>query len=228
MGSTRKLEINLGETVKEMKFIPLSPVEAKPTNIASNPDDICPMSVSNAVEVMTTSPSQNEEIHSNHSILPKKDPPEDKTTAVIAVMRGKPKDGYHRHCSNKHYKQTLVQVLLESGSDSNLVFVNKDKPMLLPSLRRLVPQSWNTSNGMFQTKHKARMIELNFFEYSSKRFLVEPDVVEYSENNRPHYDLILGTKTMKKLGNILDIKAKMITIDEVILPNAKHQSSARC
>jgi hypothetical protein len=46
---------------------------------------------------MLTSSSQPEEIHSNHSILPKKDPPEGKTTAIIAVMRGKPKDGYHHH-----------------------------------------------------------------------------------------------------------------------------------
>jgi hypothetical protein len=70
-------------------------------------------------------------------------------------MRGKPKDGHHRHHSNKHFKQKLVRVLLDSGSDGDLVFVNKDKSMLLPSLKRLVPQSWNTSNGMFQTKRKA-------------------------------------------------------------------------
>jgi hypothetical protein len=134
-------------------------------------------------------------------------------------MRGKPKDDYHHHCSNKHYKQKLVRVLLDSGSDSNLVFVNKDKPMLLPSSKRLVPQSWNTLNGMFQTKRKAR-IELNFFKYSSdsKRFFAEPDVVEYRENNRPQYDLILGTDTMKVLGIVLDFKAKTMTVDEVILP----------
>jgi hypothetical protein len=77
-------------------------------------------------------------------------------------MRGKPKDGYHRHHSNKHYKQKLVQVLLDSGSDGDLIFVNKDKPMLFPYSKRLLPQTWNTSNGMFQTKPKAR-IELNFF-----------------------------------------------------------------
>jgi hypothetical protein len=76
-------------------------------------------------------------------------------------------------------KQKLVQVLLDSGSDEDLVFINKDKPMLLPSSKRLVPQLWNTLNGMFQTKHKAG-IELNFFKYSdSKRYLVEPDIVEY-------------------------------------------------
>jgi hypothetical protein len=76
-------------------------------------------------------------------------PSEGKNTAVIAVMRGKPKDDYHRHRSNKHYKQNLVQVLLENGSDINLVFVGKDKPILLPYSKRLVPQLWNTLNGIF-------------------------------------------------------------------------------
>ncbi len=119
-----------------------------------------------------------------------------------------------------------MRVLLDSGSDGDLVFVDKDKPMLLPSSKRLVPQSWNTLNGMFQTKHKVE-IELNFFEYSnSKRYLAEPDIVEYDKSNRPQYDLILGVKTMKKYGIILDFKDKMITVDEVKLPNVKDQLSA--
>jgi hypothetical protein len=121
-----------------------------------------------------------------------------------------------------------VRVLLDSGSDGNLVFVDKDKPMLLPSLKRLAPQSWNTCNGMFQTKCKAE-IELNFFEYSnSKRYLADPDIVKY-DNNKPQYDLILGGKTMKKYGIILEFKDKMITVDEVKLPmqniNYLHGSS---
>jgi hypothetical protein len=108
-------------------------------------------------------------------------------------MRGTPKPGHHRQCSNKHYKQKLVRVLLDSGSD------------LLPSSKRLVPQSWNTSNGMFQTKHKAE-IELNFFEYSdSKKYLAEPDIVKYDKNNKPQYNLILGVKTMKKYGIIFGL-----------------------
>jgi hypothetical protein len=118
-----------------------------------------------------TSSSQKEGILKKKSILPNKDPPEGMTTAVVAVMRGRPKHNQHRQCSNKHYKQKLVRVLLDPGSDGNLIFVDKDKPMLLPSSKRLVPLSWNTSNGMIQTKRKAE-IELNFFEYSnSKRYL---------------------------------------------------------
>jgi hypothetical protein len=133
-------------------------------------------------------------------------------------MRGRPRHGNHRQRSNKHYKQKLVRVLLDSGSDSNLIFLDKDKPMLLPSSKKLVPQLWNILNGMFQTKRKAE-IGLNFFEYSnSKRYLAKPDIVEYDKNYKPQYDLILGVKTMKKYGIILDFKDKMTTVDEVKLP----------
>ncbi len=90
--------------------------------------------------------------------------------------------------------------------------------MLLLYLKRLVPQSWNTLNGIFQTWRKAR-VELNFFEYSdSKRYHVEPDVVKYNEINKPQYDLILGTVSMKEFGIILNFRDKMISIDETILP----------
>jgi hypothetical protein len=52
----------------------------------------------------------------------------------------------------------------------------------------------------------------------SKRYLAEPDIVEYDKSNRPQYDLILGVKTLKKYGIIVDFKDKMITVDEVKLP----------
>jgi hypothetical protein len=107
---------------------------------------------------MITSSTKSKEIRVNYSTPITKNPPEDKTTAVVAVMRGNLKHYYHRHCSNKHYKKKIVRVLLDSGSDGDLVFVNKDKPSLLPYSKRLVPQSWNTLNGIFQTKHKARAV----------------------------------------------------------------------
>jgi hypothetical protein len=113
-------------------------------------------------------------------------------------MRGNSKHGYHHHRSNKHYKKKIVQVLLDSDSDGDLFFVNKDKPMLLPYSKRLVPQSWNTLNAIFQTKRKAK-VELNFFDYSdSKRYYSEPGVVEYRKDSKPQYDLILGNETMKE------------------------------
>ena len=167
---------------------------------------------------MLTSPSQSKDVHDNNSTPTTSNSPEGNTTAEIAVMRGNPKDGHTRQCSNKHCKQKIVRVLLDSDSNGNLIFVNKDKQMLPSYLKRLVPQLWNTLNGIFQTRRKARM-ELNFFEYSdSKRYHVEPDVVEYDKDNKPQYDLLLGTVTMKEFSIILNFRDKMITMDEIILP----------
>ncbi len=174
--------------------------------------------LSNADDVMLMSPSKSKDVHNNNDTPIASNPPEDKTTAVIAVMRGNPKDGYTCLRINKHCKHRMVQVLLDSGSDGDLIFVNKDKPMLLPYSKRLVPQLWNTLNGIFQMWRKAR-VELNFFGYSnSKRFHMDPNVVEYNKDNKPQYDLILGTETMKELGIILNFRDRMITIDEIILP----------
>jgi hypothetical protein len=56
-------------------------------------------------------------------------PPEGKITAAVAVMRGKSKDGYHRHHSNKHYnykERIIVWVKLGSESDGGLIFASKD------------------------------------------------------------------------------------------------------
>jgi hypothetical protein len=147
LGSIRKVVINLEETIKKTKFTPPSPMKATPNTVASNTNDMCQTSVSNTDDVTVTSSNQKEGVNIDYSTPMNKDPPEGKTSADIAVMRGKPKDGYHCHCSNKHYRQTLVWVLLDSGSDGDLVFASKVKPMLLPYSKKLVPQLWNTSNG---------------------------------------------------------------------------------
>jgi hypothetical protein len=61
------------------------------------------------------------------------------------------------------------------------MFHRKGAHMHFPNSTRQVPMSWNTSNGVFNTKRRGS-IYLNFFEYSkSKAFLAEPDIVEYDE-----------------------------------------------
>ncbi len=177
MGSTRKV-IKLGETVKNTSYTPPSLIKATPTFIASDSNDVSTASVSKAGDVMMTSSDQTSKLLKKKNVTPNKDPPEGKTTTIVAVMRGRPKHSHHHQRSNKHNKRKLVQVLLDSGSDGDLIFVDKDRPMLLPTMKRLVPQSWNTLSGKFQTTEKAE-IELNFFEYSnSKRYLAAPDIVE--------------------------------------------------
>ncbi len=96
------------------------------------------MMFSDADEVTVTSSSQSEEIHNNHSTPITS---EGSTMAVVAVMRGSPKDGYTRQRSNKHCKQNIMRFLLDSGSNGDLIFVNKDKPILLPYSKKLVPWS---------------------------------------------------------------------------------------
>ncbi len=78
-------------------------MKATPTTIASNSNDVSTTSVSNASDVMMMSSSQNKELLNTNSILPTKDPPDGKTTAIRAVMRGKPKDGHHCHRSDKYF-----------------------------------------------------------------------------------------------------------------------------
>jgi len=110
-----------------------------------------------------------------------------------------------------------ISVLLDTGSSGDLLFIQKGK-IYIPIVRRAVPQSWNTSNGTFQTK-KVGDIELSFLDYStSKRVRVTPDIVEYSGGTPPMYDLILGKQSLHDLGVILDFKEKTITIDEILFP----------
>ena len=114
-------------------------------------------------------------------------------------------------------KTKTIRVLLDTGSSGDLLFIQKGK-IDIPIVKRAVPQSWNTSNGTFQTK-KVGDIELSFLDYSnSKRVRVTPDIVEYSSNTPPMYDLILGKQSLHDLGVILDFKEKTITIDEILLP----------
>ncbi len=143
MGSIGKIVINLGETRKKTKFNPPSPIKATPDDITSDKKYLSGTSVSNGDDVTITSSTQNESNKVNYSTPVKGNPPEGKTTAVVAVMRGNLKHGYHRHRSNKHCKKQIVRVLVDSGSDGDLVFVNKDKPICFPTQK-----SWFHSCGI--------------------------------------------------------------------------------
>jgi hypothetical protein len=103
-----------------MSYTPPSLIKSTPTSIASNSNDLSTASVSKVGDLMMTSSSQRGKIPKINSIIPNKDPPEGRTTAIVAVMRGRPKHSHHCQCSNKHYKQKLVQVLIDSGSDGDL------------------------------------------------------------------------------------------------------------
>jgi hypothetical protein len=86
-------------------------MKATPSTITIDFNEVSTVSVSKAHDVMMMSSSQKEGTLKKNIILPKKDPPEGKTTAIVAVMRGRPKNSHPRPCSNKHYNQKLVRVL---------------------------------------------------------------------------------------------------------------------
>jgi hypothetical protein len=131
--------------------------------------------------------------------------------AVVAVA--KYGHAHHQKSSKKATKEKLIRVLLDSGSDGDLLFHEKGKPKHFPYLTRQVPCSWHTLNGVFHTKGRGKLL-IKFFKYSnSKEFLAEPDVFEYDQKMcKPVFDII-GCNSMEKLGIVMDFKTKTITID---------------
>jgi hypothetical protein len=45
-----------------------------------------------------------------------------------------------------------IRVLLHIGLSGDLLFLEKGSTTCIPVVRRAVPESWGTSNGIFQTK----------------------------------------------------------------------------
>ena len=121
--------------------------------------------------------------------------------------------------SKKVNKPKLIRVLLDSGSDGDLMFHKRGTPKCFPYSARLVPKSWCTSNGTFHTEGKGKL-ELQFFEYShSKTVTLQPDIVEYDDDSdKPTFDLIIGVESMKEFGIILNFQEQVITIDDDTLP----------
>ncbi len=87
-----------------------------------------------------------------------------KVTAVVAVA--KYSLTRHHKSIKKATKEKIIQVLLDSGSDGDLLFHEKGTPKHFPYLTRQVPCSWHTLNGVFQTKGRGKP-PIKFFEFSN-------------------------------------------------------------
>ena len=70
------------------------------------------------------------------------------------------------HSAMSLHSNTVIKVLLDSGSDSDLMFHDKGTPMHFPYLTRQVPDSWLILNGNFLTKGRSE-VSMKFFEYSN-------------------------------------------------------------
>ncbi len=97
--------------------------------------------------------------------------------------------------------------------------MKKGSSKCISVVKRVVPQSWGTSNGTFITD-KVGNIEISFVEYlASKKVYLQPGIVKYSLwDQAPMYDLIIGKQTMHDPGVKLDFQEKTITIDKILLP----------
>jgi hypothetical protein len=121
--------------------------------------------------------------------------------------------------SGLYVKNKTIWVLLDSGSSGDLLFMKKGSSKCISVVKRVVSQSWGTSNGTFVTE-RVGDIEISFVEYSaSKKVRLQPDIVQYSPGDQaPMYDLIIGKQTLHDLGVKLDFQEKTITIDKILLP----------
>ncbi len=117
-------------------------------------------------------------------------------------------------------KNKTFRVLLVSGSSGYLFFMKNGSSKCISIAKRVVPQSWGTSNSTFITD-KVSDVEISFVEYSArKKVHLQPDIVEYSPGDQaPMYDLIIGkqTLTLYDLGVVLDFKEKTMQIDKILL-----------
>ena len=52
------------------------------------------------------------------------------------------------YSSDSNHAKRVLRVLLDSGSDGDLLFLY-DRDKLTPTKRRISPQKWRTSNGTF-------------------------------------------------------------------------------
>ncbi len=75
--------------------------------------------------------------------------------------------------------------------------MKKGSSKCISVVKRVVPQSWGTSNSTFVAERVGN-IEISFVEYSaSKKVHLQPDIVEYSPGDQaPMYNLIIGKQTM--------------------------------
>ena len=95
-----------------------------------------------------------------------------------------------------------------------------------PYMKCIAPQRWRTSNGTFVTDKVGDNLEFIFPEISESRTVtISPDIFELPKMSpQPAFDLIIGIETMTKLGMVLNIDDKTITIDQQTLPMRTFES----
>ena len=76
-----------------------------------------------------------------------------RTKNVVCAVLGKPNyEGIKGHCNSKDNTTKLWRVLLDSGSDGDVLFQDRKAKNGVPYRMRFKPQLWQSSMGHFTTK----------------------------------------------------------------------------
>lgn len=122
----------------------------------------------------------NEELHKYRPGL---------STAVLGQPFYDGQNGLH---NSRMHTQPLWRVLLNSGSDGDIVFQQRGTRNGIPYVMRGIGQAWHMSHGIFRTEKQGEL-DLVFPEYShSKRVHLTPDIAEYHA----------GCPTVRKCGGL--------------------------
>jgi hypothetical protein len=93
--------------------------------------------------IKTTHEHNSSKISKNFSKQQNVPKPKRGVTAVMCVMVG-----LKSTHSNKVSKKKILRVLLDTGSDGDIMFHKKGTNKPFPYLTRQVPKTWHTSNGL--------------------------------------------------------------------------------
>ena len=140
-GSDRLDKCYTGKKIKLDLATDLSPRNCNITNecCTENPKTTIPVFVSPIKAVQTN--SINKKVYKLHS-----------KKIYCAVIAQPFYDAQHTKCghrSNSSHKVTLWRVLLDIGSDGDLLFERKGSKKPTLYCQRKIPQIWHTSNGIF-------------------------------------------------------------------------------
>ena len=76
------------------------------------------------------------------------------------------------------------KVLFDSGSDGDIAFIRKSEKASIDMHKRLYPQRWKTSNGIFET-NKVGNVQLTLPKFSTSKIMsVMPDIQFIDEDPR--------------------------------------------
>ena len=115
---------------------------------------------------------------------------------MVAIMEpATQSQAFKRHKQPlKGHPSNKIKVLLDSGSDGDLYFLQKGKDKPFPYLTRMVPKSWHMSNMSFQTNGRANLRVKCFDCSTSKEYFLQPDVIEYNDPmDKPGFSFLVAT-----------------------------------